>query len=119
MSAEVARLKFDGTRPAFDPGPEFSVDCLEGTLGRGVARPANAVKDAASRRLFFRFMAQKGVFQRDVVVPGVQFHCFGEAVASEFVLPYYQVRVGEILADIGSTRCKRGSFREACDGGLI
>ena len=73
--------EFDGAGPALHIGREFPVDGLEGPLGRCVSGSADAVKNAASCRLFFRFMAQKGVFERDMFVLGNELHSFFEPVA--------------------------------------
>ena len=68
----------------------------------GIAGLANAVEDAPGLGLLFGFVAQERVFQRDMMVRGIEAHGFGKLVARRFVLPDLQQRVGEILANGGA-----------------
>ena len=119
MRAEVIGPQRDGVLPALDGGGERGVDILEGLLGSGIAGFADTVEDAAGLGLLLGFVGEEGEFERDLLVGGVESHCFAELVAGEVVFTDLQIRVGEVFADGGARGGGGDSGEEAGDCGVV
>ena len=100
MRAEIAGLRFERLLPACDSRGERLVDILKGLLGRalgvGIASLADAVEDAPRLRLLFGLEAEECIFERCVLVCGIQAHSLAKLIARGVVLSNLEQRVGAV-----------------------
>src|SRR5207245_344851 len=98
---EVIGAEGDGTGPAIDAGGERFVDIVEGGFGGGIAGEAQAEKGAAGFGLEVGFVAEERVLEGGGGVGGVEEEGLMELIAGEGGFADFEVRIGEVLADVG------------------
>jgi hypothetical protein len=82
VGAEVARVTRHSFAPTFDAFPQRPIDVLKRFGRREIAGFAEPLKNAARDDGLLCFVAQKSVFQRDLVVRRLQPQRFGELIAA-------------------------------------
>ena len=82
-------------------------------------RLAIAVEDAARRHFLVGFVTQERVFQRHLIVAGIEAHGRGELVARGCVLADLEQRVGQVFTHGGAVRREGDGALEAGDGAVV
>ncbi len=123
VRAEIVGRYLERLLPARDACGERPVDILKGLFG-GVLQGrlagfADPIEDAARLGLLLGFIAQERVFERHVLIGGIEAHGFAELIARSFVFSDLQQRVGQILADGGAVRGERNGLAKAGDGLVV
>ena len=105
------------------PTAKRLVNILEGLFSRFLHRPlagfADTIEDAARQRLLFGLVAEKCIFERNVLIGGIQAHGLPELIPRGFVLSNLEQRVGEILANGCAVRGQRDALVKARDGLIV
>src|SRR5262249_43282681 len=65
------------------------------------------------------FVAEEGIFEREVLVGGIEPHRFGELIAGGLGFTDFQERVGKIGSDISPIGGERDRLVEGGDGAVV
>src|ERR1051325_6941378 len=109
MRSAIVRAGRNGRGPPLDAGRERLVDVAGGLFRPAVAALADAVEEAPRLRLCLGLIGKEGVFERDLVIGGVEPHGLPKLGARQFVFTDFEVGIGKIFAearDRKSTRLK-------------
>ena len=80
---------------------------------------ADAVEDAARLGLLLGLKAEERIFERHMLIGGIQPHGFAELIARGFVFSDLEKGVGEIFADGRAVRRKSDGLLKAGDGLIV